>query len=277
MDEIVIPKEEIIRFRDCIFSWWEIHKRDLPWRKTRDPYKILISECMLQQTQVSRVLPRYEQFLSVFPTVYDLARASVADVLREWKGMGYNRRALYLKRLSEEIVQKYNGEFPRKEKELLKLPGLGKYTARAILVFAFNENVSLIDTNIRQIILYHFFHSIPQKESIIQSVADQLLPEGKSWEWHQALMDYGAIEMSKVRRSQRIKNKSAVPFRESNRFFRGRIIDYLREKSWNRDLLVQEMASQYGRDVDFHKKILEDLRSEGLIEERDNGIISLPE
>ncbi|MCX8008376.1 MAG: hypothetical protein N3A54_01590 [Patescibacteria group bacterium] len=277
MDEIVIPKEEIIRFRDYIFSWWEIHKRDLPWRKTRDPYKVLISEFMLQQTQVSRVLPRYKQFLSVFPTVYDLAQASVADVLREWKGMGYNRRALYLKRLSEEIVQKYNGEFPRKEKKLLRLPGLGKYTARAVLVFAFNENVSLIDTNIRKIITYHFFNGILQKESMIQQVADQLLPEGKSWEWHQALMDYGAIVISKVRHFQKIKKKSTVPFRESNRFFRGRIIDYLREKSWNRELLVQEMTSQYGRDINFHRKILEDLRSEGLIEERDNGIISLPE
>ncbi len=279
MKEIVFSKEEIVSFQTHIFSWWETHKRDLPWRNTRDPYKILVSEMMLQQTQVSRVLPKYEEFLCCFPTVFALANASAGDVLRVWRGMGYNRRALYLKKTTEIIVQEYNGIFPREEQILRRFPGLGIYTTRAILVFAFEQDLAFVDTNIRQIIEQFFFHGVSQKESVIQSVADQLLPKGKAWEWHQALMDYGAIVSAKEKAKKREKSvkTSAIPFRESRRFFRGRVIEYLRYRSWSETGLIREMMVKYGKNEVFHRSIVDDLISEGLIECRDNGIISLPE
>lgn len=212
-----------------ISSWWEDHCRILPWRQTRDPYRVFVSEVMLQQTQVLRVIPKYNEFLEVFPDVQSLAKASTADVLRMWKGMGYNRRALFLHRAAIEIVETYHGVFPTSEQLLSKLPGVGTYTARAILVFAYEQDIAMVDTNIRKIITHFFFNGRPQKEKTIQAVADQLLPKGKFWAWHQALMDYGAIALPRNRPEQR--RGTSIPFRESNRYYRGRIVDALREGS----------------------------------------------
>lgn len=139
----------IEEFQTYIFSWWGKNKRDLPWRETRDPYRIHVSELMLQQTQVSRVLPKYAQFLSEFPTVVSLSRASLSDVLRLWKGLGYNRRAKFLHEAANTIITQYSGKYPDKEEQLLLLSGLGKYTARAICVFAYNKQLAFVDTNIR--------------------------------------------------------------------------------------------------------------------------------
>ncbi len=262
-------------FQKSIFTWWTIHKRDLPWRHTRDPYRIMVSEVMLQQTQVSRVLAGYREFIERFPTVSDLAQASPADVLRVWKGMGYNRRSLYLLRAAKSIVEIHNGKFPVSEEKLIKLPGLGKYTARAILVFAYAQEVALVDTNIRQIITHFFFNGEPQKESVIEEVAGQLVPPGKSWEWHQALMDYGAIELSKFNRPERSR-RTSVPFRDSNRFYRGRIIDRLREGDMRESKLASEFKKKYGKSNDFLKVILQGLEVDGLISCSKTGIISLP-
>lgn len=237
------------KFQDFIFSWWKDHRRDLPWRRTHDPYKILISEVMLQQTQVGRVLPKYAEFIEAFPNISTLANASPADVLRAWKGMGYNRRALYLKKITS---------IPKTEKELMKLPGIGRYTARAILVFAFKKDIALIDTNIRKIITHFFFHDTPQKESRIQEVADWLLPKGKSWEWHQALMDYGASHLwSNL-------NKKQKPFKNSNRYFRGRVIDMLRDKA---------MAE---KELNVKPEIIEGLIRDGLVVRSRDNMLHLP-
>ncbi|OGG28552.1 hypothetical protein A2971_03645 [Candidatus Gottesmanbacteria bacterium RIFCSPLOWO2_01_FULL_46_21] len=250
-------------FQNKIFTWWKKNKRDLPWRHTHDPYKIVVSEVMLQQTQVSRVLPKYKEFLHHFPTLKSLANASPADVLRAWKGMGYNRRALYLQKTAKA------GKLPKIESELVKLPGLGKYTARAILVFAYRQNVAMVDTNIRQIITHFFFEDKPQSEKTIQEIADQLLPKGKAWEWHQALMDYGALELVRIRKP----TKQTIPFHQTNRYFRGQIINRLREKSQSEKQLL--------RNLDKSKKelraILKDLIADGLITRSKTGIISLPE
>jgi A/G-specific adenine glycosylase len=281
-----IPADTIHSFQSMIFSWWDTNRRDLPWRYTHDPYKILVSELMLQQTQVSRVLPKYQEFLILFPDVFTLSKSSSADVLKAWKGMGYNRRALYLKKMAEIIVQKYNGTFPKQEKELLLLPGLGKYTARALLVFAYKQNVTMIDTNIRQIITHFFFYDVKQPEIDIQSVADQLLPKGKSWEWHQALMDYGAIKLPSVIpdkpakrgaiRDPKYVTQSKLPFRQTNRFFRGRIIDALRERSYQEVEFLSVLAHTYEKDTAFLRDILTGLERDGLIERSKTGIISLP-
>ncbi len=298
----ILSQGQISSFQKHIFNWWATHKRDLPWRHTHDPYKILVSELMLQQTQVARVLPKYKEFLTQFPDVYSLSKASVGEVLIAWKGMGYNRRALYLKKLAEDVVQTYNGNFPEDEVLLLQLPGLGKYTARAVQVFAFQKDVAMVDTNIRQIIVHHFFNDQPQPETLIQSVADQLVPVGKSWDWHQALMDYGSLVITKKKELKKKRNspvilsetlnvkdlryvrekipssipQSKLPFKQTNRFFRGRIIDFLRKHSMKEGDLIQEMIEHHGRDEVFLRQILEGLLSDGLIERSKTGIISLP-
>jgi len=237
-----ITRGRITKFQARIFSWWELNKRDLSWRRTHDPYKILVSEVMLQQTQVSRVLPKYEEFLYFFPDVYTLAKSSTAKILKVWKGMGYNRRALYLKKTAEKVVTQFGGEFPDDETKLTQLPGLGIYTARAILVFAYSHDIAAVDTNIRQIITHFFFRDKPQKEKTIQEVADELVPVGESWEWHQALMDYGALEMLKLK-VKKIKKSGGIPFKETNRYFRGKIIDVLREGPIAEHILLKDFSA----------------------------------
>ena len=261
-----VSEQEIRRFQNRIFSWWRKHRRDLPWRRTHDPYKIMISEVMLQQTQVSRVHPKYKEFLHEFPTIYDLANATTAKILRVWRGMGYNRRALYLKRAAEKIVREYGGKPPRSEKELRKLPGLGKYTARAILVFAYKQNIACVDTNIRNIIIHFFFNNVVQRESVIQEIAEKLMPQGKSWAWHHALMDYGALRMKKTKQMHpRKRTKETLPFKKSNRFIRGRIIDYLRTGRLREQVLLDHCIKAYGRDKPYFLSILEKLIAEGFI------------
>jgi len=257
-----IPQKRIRKFQKYIFFWWKTNRRDLPWRRTRDPYKILVSEIMLQQTTVSRVLSKYKKFLIKFPDVGALQKASVSDVLRVWKGMGYNRRALYLKKAAKTIVEDFSNQFPISEQLLSKLTGVGKYTARAILIFAYKKDIAAVDTNIRQIITHFFFDDKPQKENVIQDVADQLVPKDTSWEWHQALMDYGALEMSKLK-IKKTKKKPRIPFKQTNRYFRGRLIDRLREGA------LQEPSG-------FSTAIIDGLIKDGLVK-RNNGMLSLPD
>lgn len=261
-----MAERKINEFQKMIFSWWKKNKRDLPWRHTHDPYKILVSEIMLQQTQVSRVLPKYMEFLHAYPTVTTLANASIADVLRVWKGMGYNRRALYLKKTAQ------IGEFPKSEKELVKLPGVGIYTARALLVFAYNQNIAAVDTNIRKIITHFFFKDKPQNEKVIQSVADRLVPEGRSWEWHQALMDYGALALPPTMNHERRTN---IPFKQSNRFYRGRIIDLLREKEWKEKDLLHHLINIYDKPKEFFQDRTNDLIAEQLVTRSKYDMVSL--
>ncbi len=263
---MILLKTQVSQFQKRIFFWWKGNKRDLPWRHTHDPYNIFVSEMMLQQTQVERVRERHAEFIEAYPTISDLANASPADVLRIWKGMGYNRRALYLHQTAIIIVQKYNGSFPKDEQKLVKLPGLGKYTARAILVFAYKKDIAMVDTNIRQIITHFFFHDTPQSEKIIQELADQLVPKGKSWEWHQAMMDFG----SHMRTVSGIKyhvssKKKKLPFKKSNRYFRGRTMDELREKSYKEKKLTKILCSKYGKDEIFYINLLKGLEKDGLV------------
>lgn len=218
-----LKKSEIKKFQRMIWEWWNKNKRDLPWRRTKDPYKIFISEIMLQQTQVDRVLPKYKEFIKTYPTVHTLAKANLAEIIKLWKGMGYNRRAVYLKRAAEMIIKNYRGTFPSDSKELEKLPGVGKYTAAAICCFAFGKDEVVVDTNVRQIIS-HFFIKKGATESEIYNVAQLILPEGRGWEWHQALMDFGALALPKTKNN----HKNGQKFTDSRRFYRGRIIDFLR-------------------------------------------------
>lgn len=276
MGNMKLTTLQINTFQKMIFGWWKHNRRDLPWRKTNDPYRILVSEVMLQQTQVSRVLPKYEEFLYFFPDVYALAKATPAAVLKHWQGMGYNRRALYLKKTAEQVVSKYHGYFPDSEMALVDLPGVGKYTARAIMVFAYRMDISMIDTNIRQIIVHYFFNGLAQKEKDIEEIADALVPPKKSWEWHQALMDYGALELKNVEdKTKNIVKKKSIAFRDSDRYYRGRIVDALREKSWNGKKLISYMSDYYKKPKSFIEKIVTGLLRDELVE-RSKKIIRLP-
>ncbi|HET9946775.1 MAG TPA: hypothetical protein VFQ63_01815 [Patescibacteria group bacterium] len=218
-----LSPQQISQFQQEILKWYKAHQRDLPWRRDRDAYHILISEVMLQQTQVGRVIPKYEAWLGRFPTIESLSQASVAEVLTYWSGLGYNRRAVFLQRFAKEVVEKYGGEIPQDKKTLKSLPGIGEYTALAILCFAYNHQVAVIDTNIRKVIATHFFEGVLPEEKIIERVAFKLLPKNKAYEWNQALMDYS----SAVLKEKKIPIPKQSHFLTSNRYVRGTIMKFL--------------------------------------------------
>jgi A/G-specific adenine glycosylase len=181
-------------FRKLVMDFWRKEGRhDLPWRATDDPYAILVSEVMLQQTQVGRVLERWPVFLQQFPSVRHLARAPITDVLRVWQGMGYNRRALNLQRAVQAIVERHGGVVPSSYTDLVDLPGVGPYTAAAVMAFAFNRPRPMIETNIRRVYLHHFF---PNKtvvpDTTIMPIVERTLNVRTPRRWYWALMDYGA-------------------------------------------------------------------------------------
>lgn len=182
---------------------WAYYKKygrhTLPWRKTKDAYRILVSEVMLQQTQVERVVPFYKKFIQQFPTARALARAPLSEVLKSWQGLGYNRRAKLLRAAATELrdisFSSYRNKliYTTAVRKLEELPGVGPYTARAIAAFAFNQDVIFIETNIRTAITHHFFWRRSRVKDIeVLKVLKQLLPKGRSREWYAALMDYGA-------------------------------------------------------------------------------------
>ncbi|MEI8392015.1 MAG: A/G-specific adenine glycosylase [Actinomycetes bacterium] len=175
---------------ESIFSWITPRLRQLPWRDTRDPWHVLVSEVMLQQTGVNRVLPKWQMFVDAFATPADCAGAPLGDVLRLWQGLGYPRRARNLQAAARGIVEQHDGLTPSTLDELLALPGIGPYTARAVLAFAFESDVAVVDTNIARVLAR--FHGRKLKLREAQQLADDWIPAGESWLWNQALMDLGA-------------------------------------------------------------------------------------
>ena len=176
----------------ALLAWGERHRRDLPWRHSRDPWAVLVSELMLQQTQVPRVVSRYEDFLARFPTPGRCAAAAPGDVVRAWAGLGYNRRAVNLHRAACVIVERHDGEVPDRLDALLALPGVGPYTSRAVLVFAFERELGLVDTNAgRFVARAGAGRRLAAREA--QAVADSLVPAGRAWAWGQAVFDLGAL------------------------------------------------------------------------------------
>jgi A/G-specific adenine glycosylase len=186
-------------FQHALIHWFKKHGRDLPWRKTRDPYHILVSEFMLQQTQVVRVAQDYfHQFLARFPSVQALAAAEEATVLEAWAGLGYYNRAKNLHKLAKIIVSEFKGEFPQEYDQILNLPGIGRYTAGAILSFAFNRDFPIVDTNVHRILKRVFLQdrkdlSPTQLEKVIWALSEQLLVKGDAWTFNQAILDLGAL------------------------------------------------------------------------------------
>ena len=180
----------LTRDRRAVLAWGASHRRELPWRRTRDPWAVLVSEVMLHQTQVARVVDRFEAFLSRFPTAAACAAAPPGEVVRCWSGLGYNGRALRLRAAAAVVTGDFGGAFPRTLPELQRLPGVGPYTARAVLAFAFEADAAVVDTNVARTLARWHGRTLPAGE--VQAVADMALPAGQAWAWNQSLLDLGA-------------------------------------------------------------------------------------
>jgi A/G-specific adenine glycosylase len=182
------------RFQTRLLKWYREHGRDLPWRKTFDPYRILVSEVMLQQTQVDRVIPKYHEFLKRYPTFRALAKAPVEEVRKTWYPLGYNIRPHRLHSIACETVARYGGTLPKESEELLSFKGIGRYTAGAVRSFAFNEDAPILDTNVMRVLHRVFVGSGDPKtqKTTLWSLSAALIPKGKGYDFNQALMDFGA-------------------------------------------------------------------------------------
>ena len=178
-----------------VLEWASGRREDLPWRRTRDPWAVLVSEQMLQQTQVARVVPRYRRFLERFPTVVACAESGVGAVVEEWAGLGYNRRAVNLHRSAVAVTERHDGVIPGDLDALLALPGIGPYTARAVLAFAFECDAAVVDTNVGRVLARQMGERLTPTRA--QAAADTLLPPGRSWAWNQAMLDLGALVCTK--------------------------------------------------------------------------------
>lgn len=228
-------------FTGRVLRFFRRHGRhDLPWRQASNPYRVLVSEVMLQQTQVDRVIPKFRAFLGAFPSFRALAHAKPSDVLRAWQGLGYNRRALMLQRCARSVVQDCHGRLPREFSALRALPGIGPYTAGAVMAFAFDTPHPVIETNIRRVYLHHFFprrRNVPDSQ-ILPLVMGHLASVISPREWYSALMDYGAYLGRKSRKEglgTANPNRRSAHYARQSRFegssrqLRGRTLRHLLE------------------------------------------------
>ena len=291
-----------------LLEWYARNGRDLPWRHTRDPYAILVSETMLQQTGVERVIPKYHAFLSALPTLQALAAAPTAGVIRLWAGLGYNRRAVWLQRAAQEALQRWGG-LPGSVDDLLSLPGIGPYTARAVACFAFGVKTAVSDVNVRRVltrVLQGEEKRDPSPAAAL-ALAESVLPPGRAYDWNQALMDLGATICTDAaprclicplqaqckafpltQTPERGGNAIAEdrprwkeePFVGSRRYYRGRIVDALRALRPGEALSLVELGPQIKpgfteSDAPWLRTLVEDLAGDGLARIAGDGV-SLP-
>lgn len=186
-----------VKFQQALLVWFAEHRRDLPWRHSSEPYHILVSEMMLQQTQVERVAPKYTEWLEKFPTLEALAEADVAEAKLAWKGLGYNVRPERLHSIARETVADYGGELPRAPEQLRQFKGIGRYTAGAIASFAYGQDAAILDTNVRRLLFRVFVAEGDARagatERRLWEISARLLPKGQAWQFNSALMDFGAL------------------------------------------------------------------------------------
>ncbi len=258
-----LSTQEVATFRKTIWSHYKKHGRRFPWRETNDPYKILVSEIMLQQTQTYRVEPKYHSFLKKFPTIKKLAQASLGDVLTEWKGLGYNRRGKALHDIARILVNEKRA-IPRTLEELDALPSIGPNTAASISAFAYNMSVVFIETNIRTVFIHHFFNDKKKVgDSAILELVGKTLDKTNPREWYLALMDYGNFlkkEVGNLNRTKSVHYRKQAPFKGSNRELRSKILDLIRE---GKDTSTK--LSQVDLDTKKIQKNIDDLLKEGFI------------
>ncbi|SEP12696.1 A/G-specific DNA-adenine glycosylase [Halorientalis persicus] len=286
--------------RTALIEWYEADHRDYPWRRTEDPYEILVSEVMSQQTQLDRVVDAWESFLDRWPTVADLAAAERADVVGFWTShsLGYNNRAKYLHEAAEQVLTDHDGEFPRDPDELSELMGVGPYTANAVASFAFNNGDAVVDTNVKRVL--HRAFDVEDDDSAFERAARRLMPEGESRVWNNAIMELGGVACEKTPSC----DAAGCPWREfchayetgdftapdvptqpefegSRRQMRGRVVSALKD---DRELALDDLGpkvrvdyvpdGEYGRE--WLRGLLSDLADDGLVavDERDGEAVA---
>lgn len=264
----------LIAFQKKILDFGTTNFRNMPWRETEDPYAILVSEIMLQQTQVDRVVAKYQEFMNHFPNLRVLAHAPFNQVLQVWSGLGYNRRALSLHKTAQVIHQQHHDKIPASIDELVKFPGIGHNTAAAIMVYAFNKPEIFIETNIRSVFIHEFFTNkdeIEDKEllSLVKKTLDMNNP--RIWYW--ALMDYGnhlkKLHKNPSRKSKHYAKQSS--FAGSNRQLRGDILRILLQES----LSLAMLQNQFDYPHTQTQATIQRLVKEGLITQDEKGLYSV--
>lgn len=280
--------------QEALLEWSAGARRDLPWRRTRDPWAVVVSELMLQQTQVARVQPRYAAFLDRFPTPAACAAAPVADVVRAWAGLGYNRRAVNLHRMATAVVERHDGRLPADLAALVALPGVGSYTARAVLAFAFEADAGVVDVNAARVLARTTGRRLSERE--VQATADAAVPAGRAWDWNQAILDLGATVCTK--RAPRCPDCPVAAwcgwhraggddpaagsagtggaqsrFEGSDRQGRGRLVDALRQGPvrWSEVALV----AGWPEDPERARRVAATLLADGLADD-DGAFLRLP-
>ncbi len=296
-------------FANVLLDWFARNGRaDLPWRRGRDPYRIVVSEFMLQQTQVERVVPLFESFVERWPSFAALAAALRSDVLRAWRGLGYNSRAVRLHRLAQAVVNEHDGVLPRDEAALRSLPGIGSYTARAVRAFAFNADALALDTNIRRIVhrtQYGIEWPPRASAALLDAAGAALLPAGQSYAFNSALMDVGAtlctarapkclicplqsicaatpldaatVATLSKQHARKRGPQERLPFEATSRYVRGRVVERLRSLPENRRIsflvLYDELAPALPHhDADALAAIVKRLEADGVLETCDAGV-----
>lgn len=290
------------RAQRLLLDWYAANGRaHLPWRQTRDPYRILVSEFMLQQTQVDRVLPKFLAFIERFPDFRALASAPVAEVLREWRGLGYNSRAVRLKQIASEVTERFGGAMPRDELLLRELPGIGPYTVAAVRAFAFDLDDAAVDTNVRRVV-HRVLHGIEHPPIVDAATLDReahaFVPAGRGHDWNSAVMDLGAtictarapkcflcplrpvceaapldaaaLERARAAHARKRAPQDAIPFEKTTRYARGRIVDRLRELPAGQRIslldLHRDVSAKLQRSREEIDAIVNALMRDGLVE-----------
>ncbi len=267
-----MSRQSIIEnFKKTIWNFYYQNKRNFLWREQISDYGVVISEVMLQQTQTHRVSKKYEDFITAFPNFLTLAQAPFIEVLKIWKGLGYNRRALNLQKIACIIIEKFDQTLPKDISILESLPGIGKATARSIYTFAFNTPSVFIETNIRTVFLYFFFKDSkePIHDKLIEELVALTLDENNPRHWYYALMDYGAmLKKSSINlNNQSVHYKKQSAFIGSNRKVRGQILEFLLH---NNDSNIGDLSKAFSNETHRLMPILKKLCDEGLVKNSNN-------
>ncbi len=257
------------KFQKMIYQHYQEHGRKFPWRMTQNPYHILVSEIMLQQTQVQRIMGKYEPFIKLFPDFSSLARAPLRTVFREWQGLGYNRRAIALKQIAQRVTEEFHGSLPSSVETLITFPGIGRATASSISAFAFHKPAVFIETNIRRVFIHNFFHDKTHiRDAEILPLVEKTIDASNPREWYYALMDYGVMLKQKYENPNRrsAHYQKQPPFQGSNRQVRGKILKALANESYISEC---EIAQKLQIDQEKLKNNLAQLIKEGFIKSKE--------
>ena len=298
----------ILNFSQNLLSWYDKNQRDLPWRKNNPPYEIVVSEIMLQQTNVPKVIEKFKEFLTLFPTIQDLAQANKSHVIQAWSGLGYNKRALMLHKFAQVIVEEFNCKIPETVEELIKLPGIGPYASGAIASFAFNKPEPAVDVNLRRTYM-RYFHGQDQalpmgkkEEAELYDLIKSSIPKNKSSLLHNALMDFGSsictaknpscdscfqskeckfaplykthgqealfIKEKKLEQGMQ-ENGKHIP----NRIFRGRIVEFIRNNPGQIDIkkLGEHIKKDFTNEQEWLLMLIDKLEKDGFITKESEG------